>query len=460
MMKQESPLFTSDYPAAIETFDINTPINRIVPFAPDIAVRIKPDISLSGTRPDITFAKCNATSRHLKRAEVLEVNRLLVRCAEDLIFFRDGWEWIDVFVSPRTAGTASNRDPQASPRDRQPTCLHAPDSCDSPSGQKRLTGTFGPSVRHLRERSPILIFLLRELIHQPRGAGFRPSRIQGSIASHADRSSVHHAPAPQVPAPQVPAPQVPAPQVPAPQVPAPQVPAPQVPAHQVPAHQVVPGAQRHGRKPRPAADVRLCAAARRQGTHLHRNRATGAKLRVAARRAAGLCCRRRDRAGGPAQARQELARARPLHRGRRRPHGARNVAAGGRRRALPRARRRRPPAAAPHGGAAAGRRGVARAPHAGDPMAARQRRRPCRHCRVVPRRRQSDRRGHRLARPLPQPQGRRERHDLQRDRGALRAIALYTWSPSSWCITRAGGAAATPWTRWATSPALRTPSWP
>ncbi|UPJ78802.1 DUF4238 domain-containing protein [Bradyrhizobium sp. 183] len=95
----ESPFFTSDYPAAIETFDINTPINRIVPLAPDIAVRIKPDRNLSGTKPDVTFAKFKATSRYLKRAEVLEINRLLVRCAEDMIFFRDDGDWIESFVA-------------------------------------------------------------------------------------------------------------------------------------------------------------------------------------------------------------------------------------------------------------------------------------------------------------------------------------------------------------------------
>ena len=99
MTKKENPFFTSDYPVAMETFDINTPINRIVPFAPDIAVRIKPDIRLSGTKPDITFAKFNAMSRHLKRAEVLEINRLLVRSAEDLIFYRDDRKWVESFVS-------------------------------------------------------------------------------------------------------------------------------------------------------------------------------------------------------------------------------------------------------------------------------------------------------------------------------------------------------------------------
>ncbi|UPT97836.1 DUF4238 domain-containing protein [Bradyrhizobium barranii subsp. apii] len=97
--EKESPFFTSDYPAAIETFDLNRPINRIVPLAPDLAVRIKPDINLSGTKPDVTFARFSATSFYLKRAEVLEVNRLLVRCAEDTIFFRDDLDWIEGFVA-------------------------------------------------------------------------------------------------------------------------------------------------------------------------------------------------------------------------------------------------------------------------------------------------------------------------------------------------------------------------
>ncbi|MGB7078656.1 MAG: DUF4238 domain-containing protein [Xanthobacteraceae bacterium] len=97
--EEESPFFTSDYPVAMETFDINRPINRIVPIAPDIAIRIKPDIQLAGTKPDTTFAKFNATSRRLKRAEVLEINRLLVRCAEDVIFFRDNEKWVEGFVS-------------------------------------------------------------------------------------------------------------------------------------------------------------------------------------------------------------------------------------------------------------------------------------------------------------------------------------------------------------------------
>ena len=95
----DSPFFSSDYPAAIEVIDINTPINRIVPIAPDLAVRIKPDIRLSGTEPDLAFPKFSARPHKLKHQELLTINRLLVQCAEDLILYRDDRDWIEGFVA-------------------------------------------------------------------------------------------------------------------------------------------------------------------------------------------------------------------------------------------------------------------------------------------------------------------------------------------------------------------------
>jgi hypothetical protein len=95
---EDSPYFTSDYPAAIETFDVN--INRIVPLAPDLAIRIMPDIRLSGTkRDDLSFAQFRAAQRRLNRAEVRELNGLIVRSAEDLVFYRDDREWVEGFVA-------------------------------------------------------------------------------------------------------------------------------------------------------------------------------------------------------------------------------------------------------------------------------------------------------------------------------------------------------------------------
>jgi hypothetical protein len=95
----DSPFFTSDYPVAIETFDLNTPINRVVPLAPDLAIRIQPDIRLSRTPPDLSFAKFKVSSRKLRPKEISDLNRLIVRCAEDLVLYRDDHAWVESFVA-------------------------------------------------------------------------------------------------------------------------------------------------------------------------------------------------------------------------------------------------------------------------------------------------------------------------------------------------------------------------
>lgn len=95
----DSPFFTSDYPVAIETFDLNMPINRIVPLAPDLAIRIRPDIRLSRAPVDLSFSKFKASVRKLKPKEVTDLNRLIVQCAEDLVLYRDDHTWVERFVA-------------------------------------------------------------------------------------------------------------------------------------------------------------------------------------------------------------------------------------------------------------------------------------------------------------------------------------------------------------------------
>lgn len=97
--EKDSPFLTSDYPVAMEIFNMNRPINRIVPLAPDLAVRIMPDMRFSRTEPDLSFTMFRTRQRRAKRQEVEQINRLIVRCAEDLVMFRDDREWIDSFVS-------------------------------------------------------------------------------------------------------------------------------------------------------------------------------------------------------------------------------------------------------------------------------------------------------------------------------------------------------------------------
>lgn len=94
----QCPFFTSDFPVAIERTGHRS-MNWIIPLAPDLAIRIIPDIQLSGTAPDLSFGKFTSRRRTLSRSESIALNRLIVRCAEDLIFYRDNYSWVERFVA-------------------------------------------------------------------------------------------------------------------------------------------------------------------------------------------------------------------------------------------------------------------------------------------------------------------------------------------------------------------------
>ncbi len=94
-----SLFFTSDFPAAMERPNINVPANRIVPLAPDLAVRIITDPRLARSKPDLHFSKFRYRRRKPDATETVQLNRLIVRCAEDLVFFRDEHQWIPAFVA-------------------------------------------------------------------------------------------------------------------------------------------------------------------------------------------------------------------------------------------------------------------------------------------------------------------------------------------------------------------------
>lgn len=94
----DTPFFTSDFPIGFEQGQDPRIINKVVPLTPTVAVRILPDASLSGAPRDLSFAKLRTRTRRLTRSEVVAINRLLVRCAEDTVFFRDNLPWVYNFV--------------------------------------------------------------------------------------------------------------------------------------------------------------------------------------------------------------------------------------------------------------------------------------------------------------------------------------------------------------------------
>jgi hypothetical protein len=95
----DSPFFTSDFPVAIERTNEPRILNRIVPLAPTLALRIRPDLTIDRSRSDMSFPDFGYRRRDLDRQEVVQLNRLIVRCAEDIVFYRDDHSWVRAFVS-------------------------------------------------------------------------------------------------------------------------------------------------------------------------------------------------------------------------------------------------------------------------------------------------------------------------------------------------------------------------
>jgi hypothetical protein len=74
----DSSFFTSDFPAAIEATDDPRVLNRIVPLAPDLAIRIKPNLSFDDKhRAGLDFAHFSSHHRKVDRKEAAKLNRLM-----------------------------------------------------------------------------------------------------------------------------------------------------------------------------------------------------------------------------------------------------------------------------------------------------------------------------------------------------------------------------------------------
>lgn len=96
---RETPFFTSDYPAAIQVTHDAGIFNRIVPLAPGLAVRIKPDPKVSRAGVDLSFGHFQSRLRRVGCEEAMMFNRAIVRCAENAVFYRDDRSWVESFVS-------------------------------------------------------------------------------------------------------------------------------------------------------------------------------------------------------------------------------------------------------------------------------------------------------------------------------------------------------------------------
>jgi hypothetical protein len=95
---EESAYFTSDFPTAIEPTDDPRVLNRIFPLAPDLTIRVKPNLSIDRKNSDFSFSNFDYRMRRLGYDEVAEINRSIVRCAEEFVFYRDDVRWVKRFI--------------------------------------------------------------------------------------------------------------------------------------------------------------------------------------------------------------------------------------------------------------------------------------------------------------------------------------------------------------------------
>lgn len=94
---RESVFFTSDFPAAIEHTRDPLVVNRLVPLAPDIALRILPDLTAPDD-PQLTFARLRSRFRRVSHQDIRSINRAIVQCADSLIFYAQDQPWVEPFV--------------------------------------------------------------------------------------------------------------------------------------------------------------------------------------------------------------------------------------------------------------------------------------------------------------------------------------------------------------------------
>ena len=94
-----SPFFTSDFPVAIEETTDPRMLNRIIPLAPNLALRIVPDRTFDRQQTDFSFKNFSSSCRKVNHQEIMKINRLIVRCAEDVVFYRDDDPWVQPFIA-------------------------------------------------------------------------------------------------------------------------------------------------------------------------------------------------------------------------------------------------------------------------------------------------------------------------------------------------------------------------
>lgn len=94
---ENSPFFTSDYPVAIEPGERPGTVNRLVPLAPKLALRIRPDLKERGI-VDLEFRNLRIRRVRPTKQQIAAVNAAIVQGAETTVYYSSERPWIHPFV--------------------------------------------------------------------------------------------------------------------------------------------------------------------------------------------------------------------------------------------------------------------------------------------------------------------------------------------------------------------------
>lgn len=113
---EDSPFLTSDFPVALAARKGELALRRFIPVQPDLGVFISPSKAASGERPS-TLKDFRWRLRTAKRSEVHALNRLIVQCAEDMVFSNVDASWIARLVEKNAKFAVMNTTGRLKTRD-------------------------------------------------------------------------------------------------------------------------------------------------------------------------------------------------------------------------------------------------------------------------------------------------------------------------------------------------------
>lgn len=96
-VEPDNPYLTSDYPIAIEASGDPRILNKIVPLAPDVAIRIRPDFDVD-TSDYKNLPNAKHRTYRLKGERVRNINQMIVRCAEAQVYCGFTASWLQKFI--------------------------------------------------------------------------------------------------------------------------------------------------------------------------------------------------------------------------------------------------------------------------------------------------------------------------------------------------------------------------